>query len=512
MNRNKLLAISFALVLIGTLAIQGYWIASIVDVRTKQFDDAVFSAMHATVSALEQQENVSFIDSLHAGAMLKNFLPEIHDNQNVQINVDEKGIQQLRSHQYEFSVKTKTDSRRKEEQQHVKTIMNTIVVSSDSNLKVQLKNDSVELGKKLSRIGVIINKMSAKENGALANLPNGKNVEKLLKKYLKQHNIQLPLAIAMKGEKGNDYYTKNADSTLIFQSAYSADLFPNDVFKREGKLFVHFDGKSAYIFANMTWVLVILLLFTLLLIVMFYKTLSNYRKQKNLNALKSDFINNMTHEFKTPLATIQLAADVILKQSVDQDQIQKMAQTIKLQSKRIDEDVKNMLQVAMLENNQQNDLHRSTFDLDDLLVESAKNLKLIAEQKHVALTLDVDQKLSVSGDWNLLLKAISNLLDNAVKYSEEGQEVVLGLIDRGAHFEIYVKDSGCGIAKEDLPHVFEAFYRAGRGDLHHNKGYGLGLNFVQKIVALHSGEVHLTSEKGKGTEIVISIPKNNGEQ
>ena len=510
MNRYKLLAVSFALVLIGTLAIQAYWVSSVIAAKNKQFDDAVFTALQATVDLLEQRENVTFIQHFESDSLFAAKLPHQVEED---IRIITKSSASHRNHQVEFKLDTDSMIHEIHGQKEVKALHKTIVLSSDTMMKVKLRkgNELAALDSKLSKINVLIHKLATNESDFLLKIPAGEEVEKMMASMLRKSNMDLAFFLGIKLNDELRYKSKAADSTAVFTSPYHTEIFPNDVLNRDGELYVAFPGKQAYIFSNIHWLLCVLLVFTILLIYMFYATLSNYKKQKKLNAIKSDFINNMTHELKTPLATIQVASDIILKQSGDpENQVYQMARAIKEQGKRMDEDVKNMLQAALLDHAGKMELHISVFTLRELLEEVRRTFALLAGQKQLELILSCDENLQLEADRGLLGKALNNLLDNAIKYSPENGRIRVEAENRGEAIEISVTDEGSGIAKADQPYVFDRFYRAGKGNVHYNKGYGLGLSFVKQITELHNGRVELSSEAGKGTIIRLLIPGKHG--
>lgn len=514
-HKHKILAISFALVLIGILIIQAYWIRSVIEVRNKQFDSAVFSSLQTTVRALEQKENVTIITRMGEDTIVKRTYSKPKLQKRVQVYSESKVTKNYAgtsSYSYAYSIKDDSANVSIVSKGNPTTTAGAFVLSSDSMVNMELQTeefmDTSALEKKLSKIGVLIHKFAAGKSDSVLSLPKGEEVEKLLKKSLVQNNVDIPFYLGMKVNETNAYITTGSDTNELFTSFYRSDLFPNDVLNRKGSLYVLFPNKNSFVFSEMSWLLIALSVFTLLIILMFYTTLSNFKKQKKLNDLKSDFINNMTHELKTPLATIQLASEVIMKQTADdKSPIHQMANTIKSQSKRMDDDVKNILQAALLDNGNSVVLNSSKFDLKKTMEEMIFSFDLIAKEKAVSIKLRYDAPENVLADKDLLEKALNNLVDNAIKYSEAGQEVSITVKSLNNALQISVTDKGSGISKEDLPHVFDKFYRAGKGNIHYNKGYGLGLSFVKKIAELHKGKVELTSEKNKGTIITLTIPQ-----
>ncbi|HEY1041096.1 MAG TPA: HAMP domain-containing sensor histidine kinase [Bacteroidia bacterium] len=519
MNRYKILAVSFALVLVGILVIQAYWVNSVIDTRNKQFDAAVFSSLQSTIAALEQKENITFISKVSNDTIVKRVYKKSPKKsrkpaKKVKIysgtNIIESGDDATSTYMYQYSITNDSGNVNVVAKSGSGRSAGAFVFSSDSNVVIETEDLAYEpeMENKLSKIDVLIQKIAAGKADSVPKLPAGEEVEKILGNALAQNDVDIPFGIGMKIRDSSSYTSASADTGKLFSSIYKADIFPNDVLKRKGLLYVEFPGKNTYIFSEMMWLLVSLLLFTLLIIFMFYSTLANFRKQKKLNELKSDFINNMTHELKTPLATIQLASDVIMKHALAVDpQIGQMATTIKKQSKRMDEDVKNILQIALLENPASVVLQYSDFSLKNSLQEIADSFQLIATEKQLRISINYDGSEQIFADKDLLEKALCNLIDNAVKYSNRGGEVAVQAYISGVEIKVLVSDTGKGVNKEDLPFVFDKFYRAGKGDIHYNKGYGLGLSFVKRIAELHKGSVILISEKNKGTVVTLTIPK-----
>ena len=519
-HKHKILAVSFALVLIGILIIQAYWVRSVIEVRNKQFDNSVFSSLQATVGALEQKENITFITKLDEDTLIKHVSKNrVHKNlpteKHVQVFSEAKVTKNKKgssSYSYSYSVTGDSANVKIVSKSGPNASAQAFAFTSDTMMDVNMEEfmDTLNLENKLSKIGVLIHKIAAGKEDSVLPLPKGEEIERLLKSSLAQNNIDIPFYLGMKVNDTDAYKTSNADTSILFNSDYHSELFLNDVLKRKGLVYVSFPDKNTFIFSEMIWLLIALSVFTLLIVLMFYTTLSNFKKQKKLNDLKSDFINNMTHELKTPLATIQLASEVIMKQTTDSDSpIHQMANTIKSQSKRMDDDVRNILQAALLDSSASVSLNSSKFDLKKTIEEIIMSFNLLVKEKNIIIKLSYNAPENILADKDLLEKALSNLIDNAVKYSEARQEVSVEVKSLDHAVWISVADKGSGISKEDIPHVFEKFYRAGKGNIHYNKGYGLGLSFVKKIAELHQGKVELISEKNKGTKVTLTIPQKH---
>ena len=263
-----------------------------------------------------------------------------------------------------------------------------------------------------------------------------------------------------------------------------------------------------FIWRSMTWLIIGALLFTLIIIAAFFITVRALIKQKKLSEIKSDFINNMTHEFKTPLATISLAVDALKNEKVLQDK-QKMdyfTGIIKEENKRMNKQVETILQAALLDK-QEVQLNLKKIHAHELINSSVNNIKLQVEEKNGNMEVNLQApKDLVMADEVHFTNLVSNLLDNAVKYSKENLLIKLSTQTSGSQFRIKIEDNGIGMNKETLSRIFEKFYRAHTGNIHNVKGFGLGLSYVKTIVDAHQGNIKAESVPGKGSTFTISFP------
>lgn len=494
----RLFAAAFAIVLFGIIAIQIYWMNEAIKLKNKQFVDAVLNAGHELNKQLEQNENLIILK----GTDSVNILTEdIHPVKNTQIVKTERlnGKEIASSYSYsissdsvDFKYVTKNDN----------SNLSTFVFATEDTII----SESQLIDNKLEKVKVLIRKIaSGKENKALK--LDGNDVYKRLKKILIQNNIDMDFELAL-SEKGKIVYVSDSTYTSeLKDSQFSIGLFTNDVLNRNIWMQLYFPNRISEIYGSSYWMILLLLVFVSLVFYIFYKTLKSYNKQRQLNEIKSEFINNMTHELKTPLATIQLASEVIYKQATEeQDQIKKMSKTIREQSVKMDTDIRNMLQHAVIEQSSFNQLNKELINISELVKDSIKSVEMIALSKGINFKLTTDISHEIRIDKILVQKALINLFDNAIKYSKDGTTVSIDISCGEAFCSIAVNDRGQGISKEDLPFVFDKFYRSGRGNIHSNKGYGLGLSFVKRVVELHKGRVELKSNVGEGTSIIISLP------
>ncbi len=263
-----------------------------------------------------------------------------------------------------------------------------------------------------------------------------------------------------------------------------------------------------FIWGSMTWLIVGAVVFTIIIMCAFFLTVRALIKQKKLSEIKSDFINNMTHEFKTPLATISLAVDALKNEKVfgNKEKMSYFTGIIKEENKRMNKQVETILQAALLDR-QEVQLNLKKLHAHDLINSALNNIQLQVEEKKGTLQVNLAAaKDLLMADEVHFTNLINNLLDNAVKYSKDNLHITLSTQNTGNQFKIKIEDNGIGMNKETLSRIFEKFYRAHTGNVHNVKGFGLGLSYVKTMVDAHHGNIKAESVVGRGSTFNISFP------
>lgn len=265
---------------------------------------------------------------------------------------------------------------------------------------------------------------------------------------------------------------------------------------------------KSIIWKSMTWIIIVSIIFTIIIVCAFYITVRALLKQKKLSEIKSDFINNMTHEFKTPLATISLAVDALKNEKVinDREKMNYFTGIIKEENKRMNKQVETILQAALLDK-QEVQLNLKKLHAHELITSALNNIQLPVEEKRgrLEINLTATKDILIVDDVHFT-NLISNLLDNAVKYSKDNLLIKISTQTAGNSFKIKIEDNGIGMTKETLNRIFEKFYRAHTGNLHNVKGFGLGLSYVKTMVEAHRGTIKAESVPGKGTTFLLNFP------
>jgi two-component system, OmpR family, phosphate regulon sensor histidine kinase PhoR len=340
-------------------------------------------------------------------------------------------------------------------------------------------------------------------------------LDSMLHTEMRARGIDIPLqyGIALKSDAQKLHYLSNPNMGLVLQNTlktqgFKASLFPNDMFSSDNQLHVYFPDRKSFIMQSV-W-LNVLGSIAMIAIVLgcFYVAVNTILRQKKLADIKNDFINNMTHEFKTPISTIQLACEALADKDMQQNQsiMGRYLGIIKDENQRLGTQVEKVLQTALL------DRGNTKMQLDQLNVHQlvAKTIENIAPQIElrngsISQQLDANHDL-VQADNLHLSNVIFNLIDNALKYSPQNPNIHISTYNTPTELAIQIADKGLGIAPEHQKTIFEKFFRVPTGNLHDVKGFGLGLSYVKKIVEEHQGRIQLQSKLGQGSTFSVYLP------
>lgn len=292
----------------------------------------------------------------------------------------------------------------------------------------------------------------------------------------------------------------HAWSTLTCSQGFSDD--------QSYHLAVFFPNKETYIFSQASGALLLSVIFILLLLCCFAYTLIVIQRQKKLSVIKNDFINNLTHEFKTPIASISLATTMLKRKKgeVNERKRANYLDLIENESKRLEGQVDKVLQIAMIDSGNFS-LNKQELDVHDIIHRVVAGMNLIVNKRKGQIKLQLNAiSARVMADETHLVNIIYNLVDNALKYTVDVPEILITTRDSEQGIEISIKDNGIGIGEEIQKYIFDKFYRAETGNVHNVKGFGLGLSYVKKIIEAHSGKIALQSKLNQGSEFRLYFP------
>ncbi len=335
--------------------------------------------------------------------------------------------------------------------------------------------------------------------------------DSILAANLRQSGIQLSYQYWVSREEGDENKLVFGNNRQLPSGVhlYQTRLFPNDLFHQNEQLMLFFIEESSFLGEGMRAMYFLAGMLFLLVAGIFYAAFRYLMHHKRLSEVKSDFINNMSHEFKTPLATINLATDALANDKVKSEPaaIDKYISIIKSENRRMNQHVELILQTARLERKELQ-LHFAEIDSQHLLEHAIALMEMQFTEKEGSITLEKGCELTFRADETHLIHVITNLLDNALKYCSQKPHVVVQTAYKADWISISFRDNGIGMSKEQIDHIFDQFYRVSSGNIHNVKGFGLGLSYAKAIVQAHGGRLEVKSQIGKGSTFVLQLPLN----
>ena len=329
--------------------------------------------------------------------------------------------------------------------------------------------------------------------------------EKIIERNLERMNINLNFEYAIFDQ---DSITKiSSEKFDLSNQSYSSLIFKDENDLSNYSLKVAFPGRTPFLLGSLVSVIITSIIFTSIIIIAYVTTILLLLRQRQISQIKTDFINNMTHEFKTPIATINLALSAIKnpKTIVNKEKVKKYLQMIYDENNRMHDQVENVLTISHLERNQLN-IEKTKQDINEIIDLAISHVSLIVENNNGNIITEKNADNSiVIGNETHLINVMVNILDNAIKYNDNSPEILIKTLNIGGRILIEIKDNGIGMNKAVQSKIFEKFYRKQTGDLHDVKGHGLGLAYVKKIIAFHNGNINVDSAVGKGSKFTIQL-------
>lgn len=338
---------------------------------------------------------------------------------------------------------------------------------------------------------------------------NPQYLESSIRRALERNGVMLSFHFKVCASDGRVMYQCSDYSDEGADVSYTQTLFRNDPLQKMGVVVVHFPDQRKYVMGIMSMMFPAMI-FTFVLLILFIIVLYLLLQQRKVNEMKNDFVNNMTHELKTPIASISLAAQMLTDKSINKSDMMydNLGGIISKESRRLRFQVEKVLQMSLYEH-KKIALNFVELNSDELIDGVIKNFQINVQQAGGTITahLDAENPL-VDVDEMHYTNVIYNIMENALKYRRSDVELHMNVRTRnvGENYVVEISDNGIGIRKDDLKHIFEKFYRVHTGDQHDVKGFGLGLAYVHKMIELHKGTIKVESHFGKGTKFIITLP------
>lgn len=494
-----MLAAVMAITFVALLYFQIMYLENMVKMREEQFTEGVMRSLNMTSEFLEKQETLYFLEQ--------------------DVNIIESSLYDAYGDHADANLKYSVEN---PDGSVTKYTLSSEVESSKNNA-LSFPSPTQNIGTRYGIMQEVIRSQYLYQKGLLNEVilsilrdsstrpimerADSTMIRNCLTADLTNNGVNVPFAFALLNPRNEMVYSTEG-YVQEASDIYSIPIFTNT--NSNYTLNVEFPTKNTYIFKSVRFIIPTLA-FTVILLVIFVYTLILAFRQKNLAEMKTDFINNMTHELKTPISTISLAGQMLSDPSIrkSQSSLTHLSEVIVEESKRLRFQVEKVLQLSVLDKTGST-LKFTDVDANSIIYNVVNTFKLKVEKQGGTIDAKLDAlEAEVNVDEMQFTNVIFNLLDNALKYMKEDEEPKLEIQTSdlpGNRLEIRVKDNGIGIKREDAKHIFEKFYRVSTGNRHDVKGFGLGLAYVKKMITAFGGTISVESEFGKGSVFIINLP------
>jgi two-component system, OmpR family, phosphate regulon sensor histidine kinase PhoR len=530
-----------ALSIIGIIWVQIVWITNAVRIQNESFNNAVSISLNNVATAIESERKMNLFNTFMLNdQFFLNNSPVVNES-NLEINSYSSEPGDIFSLSITNQTVTKNSNKDTVTRGKKSYLINNdttittdsvaiVVTSPDGSGKIKNVKRGVSASSKPGSVYIRQNEFLdwvSKKSSEFRNMsaqmiaeiyqwektlePENKDIENNLKQFLAFAGIHTPYkyALIINGRIQDRNFKESLKNDFI-KSDYKVRLFPGNIIRQDLVLSVIFPERTNYVLGSMVWILGGSLLFSLFIMSTFILSLYFIISQKKISEMKSDFINNMTHEFKTPIATISLAADTITNPKVinDETSIRHFISMIKKENSRMNKKVETILQIASLDK-KEIEFKFENVSIHTIIEYAIETIDIQVQQRNGKISLSMEAlEPVVLGDSEHLVNLVSNLLDNAIKYSPESPEIYVSTKNCEKGIILNVEDKGIGMTKAVQSKIFERFYRQSSGNVHDVKGFGLGLNYARAIIDAHKGNITVFSEPGKGSRFEIFIPFN----
>ncbi len=510
-----ILGIIMGISFLSLLYLQVSYIEEMVKMRREQFDESVQRALDQACRNIELAETRKYLEADAEATERAAQMSKEKDEKNEAHISDDEAFTYTRK----YSINQSGGISRFEWEMRIEPNVPKPIISTGKNIPQTSKTLREILNERYVHQRalldeVVYNILRTASDKPLKQRVNFKQLDAFLKLELRNNGIDIPYHFTVTDRMGSLIYHCSDYAPEGNETLYSHILFQNDPPQRMGMVNIHFPTMKDYIFSSVRF-MIPSVVFTFVLLVTFIFTIYIIFRQKKLTEIKNDFINNMTHEFKTPISTISLAAQMLQDPAVGKSpaMFKHISGVINDETKRLRFQVEKVLQMSMFER-QKAVLKRKELNANDLIAGVAKTFALKVEKNNGSITTELNAECPwIFVDEMHFTNVIFNLLDNAVKYKKPEGDLQLHVKtwDESGKLYISIQDNGIGIKRDNLKKIFDKFYRVHTGNLHDVKGFGLGLAYVKKIIQDHKGTIRAESELNVGTKFIIVLPTLKNE-
>jgi len=491
--------------------VQGYWIINAIKIEEERFASNVREALKNVSTSAEKEETARVViktlgDSSSNVFVVKNSPNKREKKMIWTEDVDEQDVAPL---PVKRMLKIYAHANGKNKSKQITILDSTTQTISITKKGKTIIRDSIYVKKTALVKNVVDELVSIKELQRLDERITKEQIDSLLHSSFNEKGIDAPYKFEVKNAESTKAVFSNIEDNkkMVSEKSYKTELFPDEFLAGQSFLSVYFPDQTRYIIKNISFMLGISALVILIIIALFYKTIQLLISQKNLAEIRSDLINNITHEFKTPLATVSLACDALIEPELitSEQAYMKYVAIIRDENKRLQVMVESILNTSLFENGGFI-LNKTDIDFHELLEELTASFEMRIAEREGSLSKEFHANRSIlHGDYLHLRNAIANILDNSIKYSIDKPVIRIKTDNEKEELRIEIEDNGIGISKHHAKKIFETFYRVPTGNVHNVKGYGIGLSYARKVIELHNGTISVEGKSGKGSIFTIKF-------
>lgn len=485
-----------AIAVAGLVFVEIFWLNEAVDLKEQEFKKSVHKALNKAVFRLEHYESMGLISQ-----------PQKVKPSNRQQYLNFQDSLVGTSENYALTIQEESVFENRQGELIHRTVQT--FVDEQGNLVEKTLEDEVSKKQSKNVINDLINGFNPFYLRTAKDRIDPHLLNEVVRQELLNHGISTKFQLGVIAEKKVLFKDSEVATEDLMSSAYKMKLFPNDFFISNDYLAVFFPKEKGFLLRSLTGIMFMSGIFLIALVVVFWITFTTIIKQKKVALIKTDFINNMTHELKTPISTISLACEVLNDQTVSKtkERVVHFVNVISEENKRLETLVENVLQTAVLDKGGLT-LKKENFGVHAVIQKVVDKMKVHVNQKEGSIKVSFQAVDDVIyGDKFHVSNLVTNLIDNAIKYSEIiNININSFTVEKGILIE--VSDKGIGISKENLEKIFDKLYRVPTGNIHNVKGFGLGLNYVKTVVNKHNGSIKVNSKIGSGTVFSVFLPKS----
>ena len=537
MNKSAIrwIIVLMSVSLIGLLTFQFYWIDGVIKNNKELFKRDVQDALSHVVDMLEKQEVLHFAeDNFYTQFVLKSHSSDNPGQLELIESTFEKRIVEIEDvndvdkidsissdHKFGLSFFYETDDRNLplenvtiDIKDNIKTKKNKILIFDEDTSKHSLKERTVEIqlkkvAKKSEYLQVAIHELVSGKKPIRARIDSNQ-IDSLLQTSLMDKGINIDYQFGVIDASNQEMFIRKANYNIsnLNNTELRVNMYPNDIIGEAGFLLIDFPEQQAFLLKKIWFTLASSVILILVIVFCFGYAIFTIFRQKKLSDIKNDFINNMTHEFKTPISTVSLACEALQDEQISATKglKERYLKIISDENKRLGMQVEKVLQMAVIER-KDFDLKLEKVNLHDIIDKALGNIAIQVNNKGGIISKDLRAvKQLINADQMHLTNIVYNLLDNANKYSPETPNIKISTEDNSKGIVINIIDKGIGMSKDAISKIFEKFYRVPTGNLHDVKGFGLGLAYVKNMVEAHGGVINVKSELNKGSNFKIFLP------